>query len=248
MARSNPQRCVGYFGWLACRAPSCPYNTTGVKVSNWWLFLCLSYFSCFVVGIAFAVAGFASMGIEMAAVGVILVIVGACLALVCDLMRRCGCGWTKISPVSSFSRQQIFQDSLDGVMPIPYLPGYPGFCATDGEQSPGTPPPYAVSHGCENSHSTFWCICRTPVNLTETPQVSDSSLGRATITSDASHGEGYPSRTENIRRVTVVELGAPTYFEHNSLNPPPPYDFETSNSQTTMAWLYDIPPPYGEVV
>ena len=74
MARSNPEGCAGYFGWLACRAPSCPYNTTGVKVSNWWLFLCLSYFSCFVVGIAFAVAGFASMGIEMAAVGVVLVI------------------------------------------------------------------------------------------------------------------------------------------------------------------------------
>lgn len=244
MARSNPEGCAGYFGWLACRAPSCPYNTTGVKVSNWWLFLCLSYFSCFVVGIAFAVAGFASMGIEMAAVGVVLVIVGACLAFLCDVMRRCGCGWTKISPQPSFSRQQIFQENLDVALSIPYLPGYPGFQGNN----PGTPPPYTISQGCINSAPTFWCACRTPVTLIENPQCFEDSLNRDTLSSDALNIEREPARTENVSEVGNMELGVPLCVQHNSLNSPPPYDFETFDSQSTVSWLFDIPPPYGEIV
>lgn len=250
MARIGPQGCIGYFGWFSCRAPSCPYNTTGVKVSNWWLFLCLCYCSCFLVGIAFAVAGFASMGVEMAAVGVVLVIVGACLAFLCDLLRRCGCGWTKIVPETVYPRQ-IVQETAEVVLPIPFLPGYPGFSTSGEATPPDNPPPYTTSQGSENLNTTLWCSCGASVNLTESVRVTENPCSRHVISTEVSNTAQIPSRPETSSEVGI-ELITPavTAQEQRTVNPPPPpYDFESlAGSEDRISWLYDIPPPYGDLV
>jgi len=252
MATSNSRGRIGYCEWISCRVPSCPYNTTGIKVSNWWLFLCLTYFSCFLVGIAFAVAGFTSMGLEMAAVGVVIVIVGACLAFICDVLRRCGCGWTKIAPQSSHPRQ-IVQEASDAVLPIPFLPGYPGFSTAGVQMQSDNPPPYAISPGFESPDdsvdgSSLTCSCWTTFNRTENAQACfENPLDRHAMTSDASHNV-ISSRTQNLSDMAVV-LVTPTSLEHGTLNPPPPpYDFETTDSVDTISWLYDTPPPYEDFV
>ena len=147
--RSDLQGPFEGFDWkLFCQMPSCPYNTDGIKISSWWLFLCICYLSCFLIGIIFTVNGFASMGNEMAAVGLGLVIVGASLAIVCDVLRRLGVGWTKIVPESPYPSRQFVHTSGEFGFPIPFLPGYPGFCSGGEETRCDSPPPYVNSpHG-----------------------------------------------------------------------------------------------------
>ena len=250
--RDSPRECIGYFDWVSCRLPSCPYNTTGVKVSRWWLFLCLCYISFFLVGIPFAVLGFASMGNEVAAVGVVLVIVGACLAFVCDLLRRCGCGWTKITLESTYPRR-IFQEISHVVLAIPFLPGYPGVSTPREGTESDNPPPYAISQGFEKPDLTFPCTCmETSVNVIGSAHVPEDTGGgdaRQTITSFATQDREVILRTVNVTEVGS-DFGAPTSYDgHGTLNPPPPpYDFEMTDSQDRISWSHDIPPPYGDFV
>ncbi|KAJ7360587.1 hypothetical protein OS493_015695 [Desmophyllum pertusum] len=128
------------FCWLKlCQMSLCQYNSASNKVSDWWLFLFLSYIASLLVGIFFVVAGFTSTDYEMAAVGVVLVIAGACLAIVCDLLRRFGCGWTKILTETA-SRGQISQENSDILLSMPYLPGYPDFTLPRKTEAPITLP------------------------------------------------------------------------------------------------------------
>ena len=252
MASNRRREFIGSFDWISCRLPSCPYNTTGVRVSSWWLFLFLCYVSCFAVGIPFTVVGFASMGNEVAALGIVLAIIGVCLAFVCDLLRRCGCGWTKITLESAYPRQ-TFQESPDVVLAIPFLPGYPGFStppAGEGTVS-DNPPPYAISQGFENSALTLSCTCTgTSLNLAGSALVSENPGGRDaghTITLYATN-TGEFSRTVSVSGVGL-DSGAPTSYGSGTRNPPPPpYDFEMTHSQDRIPWLNDIPPPYGDFV
>ena len=255
MASSSPQGRLGYFDWVLCKVPSCPYNTTGIKVSNWWLFLCLTYISCFLVGTVFAVAGFASMGIGMAAVGVGCMIVGASLAIAGDILRRFGCGWTKIVQESAYPRQ-IVRENSNVMLPIPFLPGYPGFYIAGEEIRSDNPPPYVISQEYGNPNDRVpgpihSCTCMTSANVTESAQVTypegENPRGSHAVSSEASHDEVL-SRTANSREVAIV-LASPVNLEHGTLNPPPPpYDFEETDSEDSISWLYDIPPPYGNSV
>lgn len=205
------------------------------------------------VGIPFAVVGFASMGNEVAAVGIVLAIIGACLAVVCDLLRRCGCGWTKITLESAYPRQ-IIQESPDVVLAIPFLPGYPEFStppAGEGTVS-DNPPPYAISQGFENPAPTLACTCTgTSLNLAGSAHVAENRCGRdarRTITSYATNAGEMFSRTVSVSGVSL-DFGAPSSYGHGTLNPPPPpYDFEMTHSQDRVSWLHDIPPPYGDFV
>lgn len=256
MASIDQQGRVGFFDWMTfCQLPSCPYNTDNMKVSSWWLFLRLSYISCFIVGIIFAVAGFVSIGTDVAAVGVVIVIVGACLAIIGDVLRRFGCGWTKIVSGSAYPRQS-FQENADFQLAIPFLPGYPGFRTGGDEIRPDSPPPYVISQGSESPDDPvagpiISCTCETTVNVNENEQffVSDceNACDNHPITLETSHGEA-SSRTESLGEAAIA-LVPPTGIEHGTLNPPPPpYDFETTDSEDRISWLYDTPPPYGDFV
>ena len=113
-------------------------------------FLFLSYVGSLLVGTIFVVTGFASTDFEMSAVGVVLVIAGACLAVVCDLLRRFGCGWTKVATEAANSGRIIQSDS-DFTLSIPYLPGYPGFNTAVDDRRPDNPPPYDISESYESA-------------------------------------------------------------------------------------------------
>lgn len=245
--RSDLQGPYEGFDWkLFCQMPSCPFNTDGIKISSWWLFLCICYLSCFLIGIIFTVNGFASMGNEMAAVGVGLVIVGASLAIVCDVLRRLGVGWTKIVPESPYPSRQFVHTSGEFGFPIPFLPGYPGFCSGGEETRCNSPPPYVNSPHVVDlvARPTITCI-----NENESQGVvsmRDNPTDRYSTTSETPRCE--TSITENLRQAALV-LVTPTGIEHRTLNPPPPpYDFASADREDRISWLYDTPPPYGDFV
>lgn len=261
MANVNARRRCNFCWLKLCQMSLCQYNSASNKVYDWWLFLFLSYIASLLVGIFFVVAGFTSTDYEMAAVGVVLVIAGACLAIVCDLLRRFGCGWTKILTETA-SRGQISQENSDIVLSMPYLPGYPGFYAAAEDRSPDNPPPYAICDGCDTSdestaRSTSSSTCRTPLR-TEHAQVCDADCGPP----EAQLAAETFLRFDNLQELpsepveTSVSPAGPSVLpasagiEPGSQKPcPPPYDFVIDlNNEDRISWSCDSPPPYEDSV
>ena len=247
----------GYFSRRLCQLHFCRFNSTGIKVSDWWLFLFLSYVGCLLVGTIFVVTGFASTDFQMSAVGVVLVIAGACLAVVCDMLRRFGCGWTKMTTEAANSGR-ITQSDSDLTISIPYLPGYPGFNTAVEDRRPDNPPPYEISESYESAASaTLNCTCGTALR-TENAQSSDASrvpsCERQPGSLEAQPDE-LPFRSENVRQlpcehvasnITLARVG---FYPRTIIKPsPPPYDFVLVNSTGSISDLCDSPPPYGEFV
>lgn len=246
----------GFFRRLLCQLRLCQYNSAGNKVSDWWLFLFLAYIACLLVGIVFVVAGFTSTDFQMSAVGVVLVIAGACLAIVCDLLRRFGCGWTKIATEAA-TPGQLSQEDSDFTLSLPYLPGYPGFCTAGENTRSANPPPYAICETDESAARTI-SVCACGASLrTENAQMSDasclSSYSRHTVSLEAVQPDETPSGPDNLRE--MPEHVAPsTTPASGSLEPtaykpaPPPYDFVLVNSEGRISWSCDSPPPYADFV
>ena len=247
----------GYFSGRLCRLRFCHFNSAGIKVSDWWLFLFLSYVGSLLVGTIFVVTGFASTDFQMSAVGVVLVIAGACLAVVCDLLRRFGCGWTKMATEAANSGRIIQSDS-DFTLSIPYLPGYPGFNSAMDDRRPDYPPPYEIGSSFESAASAT-CTCGTSLR-TENAQASDAGRMPSFERHPASLEE-QPDETsfssDNVRQlpcehvasnITLV-LGGTGFCPRTIIKPPPPpYDFVVVNSAGSISYLCDSPPPYGDFV
>ena len=187
--------------------------------------------------------GFASMGNEMAAVGLGLVIVGASLAIVCDVLRRLGVGWTKIVPESPYPSRQFVHTSGEFDFPIPFLPGYPGFCSGGEETRCYSPPPYVNSPYGDDS-PTITCINESEPEGNDS--IRDNPTARYPTTSETPRCD--TNIIENLRQAALV-LVTPTGIEHRTLDPPPPpYDFASADREDRISWLYDTPPPYGDFV
>lgn len=247
----------GYCSRRLCQLPLCHFNSTGIKVSDWWLFLFLSYVGSLLVGTIFVVTGFASTDFEMSAVGVVLVIAGACLAVVCDLLRRFGCGWTKVATEAANSGRIIQSDS-DFTLSIPYLPGYPGFNTAVDDRRPDNPPPYDISESYESAaRVTLSCTCGTSLR-TENAQSSDAGCMPSFERQSASL-EGQPDetsfRSDNVRQLPCQHVASNAtlvcagFYPRTIIKPsPPPYDFVVVNSAGSISYLCDSPPPYGDFV
>ena len=250
----------GYFSRRFCQLRLCRFmiNSAGIKVSDWWLFLFLSYVGCLLVGTIFVVTGFASTDFEMSAVGVVLVIAGACLAVVCDLLRRFGCGWTKMATEAPNSGR-IIQSDTDFTLSIPYLPGYPGFNTAVENRRPDNPPPYEISESSESAPSaTLSCTCGTSALRTEIAQSSDAgrvpSCEIQPASLEAQLGET-SFRSDNVRQLprehvaSNITLSRVGFYPRTIIKPsPPPYDFVVVNSAGSISYLCDSPPPYGDFV
>ena len=247
----------GYFSRRLCQLRLCHFNSAGIKVSDWWLFLFLSYVGSLLVGTIFVVTGFASTDFEMSAVGVVLVIAGACLAVVCDLLRRFGCGWTKMATEVANSGRIIQSDS-DFTLSIPYLPGYPGFNAAVDDRRPDNPPPYAISESYESTASdTLSCTCGTSLR---TENAQSSGAGRVpSFERQPASLEAQPDErsfnSDNVRQlpcqhvVSNTTLARTGFYPRTIIKPsPPPYDFVIVNSFGNISYLLDSPPPYGDFV
>ena len=251
----------GSFSRRLCQLRSCHFNSAGIKVSDWWLFLFLSYVGSLLVGTIFVVTGFASTNFQMSAVGVVLVIAGACLAVVCDLLRRFGCGWTKMATEAANSGRIIQSDS-DFTISIPYLPGYPGFNTAVDDRRPDNPPPYEISGESGESYEsaasvTLTCACGTSLRA-ENAQFSDAghvpSLERHPASLEAQPDETSFS-SDNVRHLprdhvaSNLTLPRGGFYPRTIIKPsPPPYDFVVVNSAGNISYLYDSPPPYGDSV
>lgn len=246
-------RRIGYFTRLPCKLRLCLYKSDGVKVADWWLFLFLLYIASLLVGVVFVVSGFASPDFEMSAFGVVLFIAGACLAIVCDILRRFGCGWTRIA-TGTANPGQVSQENSDFAMSIPYLPGYPGFYSAGEGARPDNPPPYVI---CESGESAAIpiseCTCEATLR-TENAQMSDaifvSSCGRQ---SAAEQRDGTFSRSGNSRELTHENVTPSTARERletgNHKPAPPPYDLFLVYNEGRISWSsFDSPPPYGDFV
>ena len=193
----------------------------------------------------------------MSAVGVVLVIAGASLAIFCDLLRRFGCGWTKMVTEAA-NPGQISQEDSDFTLSIPYLPGYPGFCTAREDTRPNNPPPYAV---CESDESAarpvLSCTCGASLR-TEHVQMSDASCvpsySRQMGSLEAAQSDETSSRSGNLRELPHEHVVPSITNASGSLEPtahkpsPPPYDFVLVNSEGRMSWLCDSPPPYADFV
>lgn len=245
-------RRIGYFSRLPCKLRLCLYKSDGVKVADWWLFLFLLYIAALLVGVVFVVSGFASPDFEMSAFGVVLFIAGACLAIVCDILRRFGCGWTKIA-TGTANPGQVSQENSDFTMAIPYLPGYPGFYTAGEDTCPDIPPPYVI---CELSESTSaspisGCTCGTTLR-TENAQMSDtglvSSCGRQSAATQLDETFSRNSREFTHEHVTPCTSCA--RLETGNHKPaPPPYDLFLVYNEGRISWSsFDSPPPYGDFV
>lgn len=251
-------RSHGHFSRRWCQLRLCHFNSAGIKVSDWWLFLFLSYVGSLLVGIIFVVTGFASTDFQMSAVGVVLVIAGACLAIVCDLLRRFGCGWTKMAPEAANSRR-IIQGDSDFTLSIPYLPGYPGFNSAVEDRRPDNPPPYEICESYESAASpTSSCTCGTSLRTGTDAQSSDAgcapSCGRQSTSLEAQPDET-SCRSDNVRQppcehvASNITLASAAFYPRTVNKPsPPPYDFVVVNREGSISYLCDSPPPYGDFV
>ncbi|XP_078367624.1 uncharacterized protein LOC144651536 [Oculina patagonica] len=246
----------GFLGRLSSKIGLCQYNSAGNKASDWWLFLFLAYIACLLVGIVFVIAGFTSTDFQMSAVGVVLVIAGACLAIVCDVLRRFGCGWTKIATEAAIPGQ-LSQEDSDFTLSLPYLPGYPGFCTAGENTRPANPPPYAICESDEfAARPTLSCTCGASLR-TENAQTSDASCvtsySRHTVSLEAAQPDESPSGPD-LRELPHEHVAPSTTPASGSLEPtahkpaPPPYDFVLVNSEGRLSWLCDSPPPYADFV
>ena len=247
----------GCFSRRLCQLRLCHFNSAGIKVSDWWLFLFLSYVGSLLVGTIFVVTGFASTDLEMSAVGVVLVIAGACLAVVCDLLRRLGCGWTKMATEAANSGRIIQSDS-DFTLSIPYLPGYPGFNTAVDDRRPDNPPPYEISESYESAASaTLSCSCGTFLR-TENAQSSDAGRVASFERQPASlraQPDGTSFSSDDVRQLPCehvasnITLTRAGFYPRTVIRPaPPPYDFVVVNSAGSISYLCDSPPPYGDFV
>lgn len=221
----------------------CQYNSNGYKVSEWWMFLFLLYIASLMVGVVFVVAGFTSSDYGMGAVGLVLCIAGACLAVLCDLLRRFGCGWRKIMASRSPRFGDNGQENPDADIDFPYLPGYPGFSTAVVDN----PPSYAICSGEPFVASPdISCSCGDSYACVDNGRLESSN------------------NTDRIPEATCTTLPqdhGPSNFgpevvgtEQRTLKPsPPPYDFVVVTMVTTfdtsrLSWLRDSPPPYAEFV
>lgn len=259
MANVEAAQSRGYFSRRLCRLRFCHFNSAGIKVSDWWLFLFLSYVGSLLVGTVFVVTGFASTDFQMSAVGVVLVIAGACLAVVCDLLRRFGCGWTKMATEAANSGRIIQSDS-DYTISIPYLPGYPGFNTAVDDRRPDNPPPYEISGESREStasSATLTCTCGTCLRAENAP-FSDAgrvpSFERHPTSMEAQPDEMSFS-SDNFQQLPREHVASNITFPRGGFYPrtiikpsPPPYDFVVVNSAGNISYLYDSPPPYGDFV
>lgn len=240
----------------------CQFSSNGYKVSEWWMFLFLLYIASLLVGIVFVVAGFSSSDYGMGAVGLVLCIAGACMAVVCDLLRRFGCGWEKIFASQSTHSGEISQGNSDAVINFPYLPGYTGLSSAVVDRRPDNPPPYAIFEGCDVSEESYTArsviSCSSgPSSGTENTDVSDRrcespcSIDR---TSEATETIQTFSRTDHdnlhdVPRVSPNVALACAGIENGNQKPsPPPYDFVVVNTcdRSRLSWIRDSPPPYAE--
>ena len=247
----------GYFSRRLCQLRLCHFNSAGIKVSDWWLFLFLSYVGSLLVGTFFVVTGFTSTDREMFAVGVVLVIAGACLAVVCDLLRRLGCGWTKMATEAANS-ERIIQSDSDFTLSMPYLPGYPGLNTAVDDTLPDIPPPYEISESYESTASaTLTSSCGEFLG-TENTQSSDAGCVPSFERQPASLG-AQPDETslssDNFRQLPCehiasnITLTRAGFYPRTVIRPaPPPYDFVVVNSAGNISYLCDLPPPYGDLV
>lgn len=229
----------------------CQYNSNGYKVSEWWMFLFLLYIASLMVGVVFVVAGFTSSDYGMGAVGLVLCIAGACLAVVCDLLRRFGCGWKKVLASRSTRFGDNSQENSEVDSHFPYLPRYPGFSTTAVDTCADNPPPYAICSGEPyTTSSDISCSCGESYACLDNRRLESSHstdrIPEATCTT--------LSVTENLPRdhePSSFVLDQVAGREPRTLKPsPPPYDFVvvTTFDASRLSWLRDSPPPYAEFV
>ena len=219
----------------------------------------------------FVVAGFTSSDYGMGAVGLVLCIAGACLAVLCDLLRRFGCGWRKIMASRSPRFGDNGQENPDADIDFPYLPGYPGFSTAVVDN----PPSYAICSGEPFVTSPdISCSCGDCYACVDNGRLESSNntdrIPEATCTTlPQDHGPsnfgpevvGTEQRTLEATCTTLPQDHGPSNFgpevvgtEQRTLKPsPPPYDFVVVTMVTTfdtsrLSWLRDSPPPYAEFV
>ena len=231
--------------WYRFLSTVCIYSSAGNRVSDWWLFLCLAYISCLVVGVIFIVAGFSSLGFDMAAVGLVLIIAGACLAIVCDLLRRFGCGWTK-NVSRTVSPGRTGEENSAIVVNMPYLPGYPGFCASteDSASLSDIPPSYETSTGQDEMSASSPVQSATNVVADDTDtEILDATSGASETSSEMS------PRLEQLPLTEVSENTGAISSVERCHPPPPPYNIVVAdNNQNIICLIRDSPPPYTEFV